>query len=343
MDEQALHSNQQAFITDGSISNNTKFESNNDKSQLSSENQIFLDEVLEGLNKPQKSLPCKYFYDEKGSQLFEDICELDEYYVTRTELALLEDIKKELAEMIGSRSTIIEPGAGAGIKIQTLLNALDSPELYVPMDISEDFLFYSAQIIQDKFPHIDILPIQGDFTQPVKWLGKNDSENKVVFFPGSTIGNFDKKSATDFLINLGDMIGENGSIIIGVDLIKDTNILENAYNDDSGKTEAFNKNLLARINQQLDGNFDLSQFKHEAIFNHQEERIEMHLISQQEQSVEINSEKFDFSKHETIHTENSHKYSVDSFLALAADANLKSKKTWTDEQQLFSIHYLVQS
>ena len=343
MDEQALHSNQQAFITDGSISNNTKFESNNDKSQLSSENQIFLDEVLEGLNKPQKSLPCKYFYDEKGSQLFEDICELDEYYVTRTELALLEDIKKELAEMIGSRSTIIEPGAGAGIKIQTLLNALDSPELYVPMDISEDFLFYSAQIIQDKFPHIDILPIQGDFTQPVKWLGKNDSENKVVFFPGSTIGNFDKKSATDFLINLGDMIGENGSIIIGVDLIKDTDILENAYNDDSGKTEAFNKNLLARINQQLDGNFDLSQFKHEAIFNHQEERIEMHLISQQEQSVEINSEKFDFSKHETIHTENSHKYSVDSFLALAADANLKSKKIWTDEQQLFSIHYLVQS
>jgi len=341
MDEQTLISTQDPFSTDRNIPDNSGLESDVSKNQLSPENQIFLEDVLEGLSQSQKSLPCKYFYDEKGSQLFEDICELDEYYVTRTEIALLEDIKKELSEMIGSHATIIEPGAGAGIKIQTLLNALDSPDLYVPMDISEDFLFYSAGVIQDKFPHIDVLPIQGDFTQPTKWLDKNSHKNKVVFFPGSTIGNFDSESATDFLINLRNLVGENGSIIVGVDLIKDKQILENAYNDSSGKTEAFNKNLLIRINQQLNANFDLSQFRHEAIFNHEKERIEMHLISQRVQSVKINSKRINFSKYETIHTENSHKYSVESFLALARNAQLKCTKTWTDKQKLFSIHYLI--
>jgi dimethylhistidine N-methyltransferase len=309
---------------------------------LSSDNQLFLDEVLEGLDQAQKTLPCKYFYDDKGSQLFEQICELEEYYITRVELTLLEDIKTELAEMIGQKATIIEPGAGAGIKIRTLLKALDTPESYVPMDISKEFLFYSAQIIQNEFPQIEIMPIQGDFTEPVSWLGKEKKNNRVVFFPGSTIGNFEQNKAIDFLNNMQHLIGKEGALIIGVDLLKEQNILEAAYNDSKGITEAFNKNLLARINQQLNANFDLKQFKHEAFLNHQDQRIEMHLVSLQDQAVTINGKQFDFSAFESIHTENSHKHSVDGFLELASKANLKCLKTWIDDQQMFSVHYLVQ-
>ena len=318
------------------------FNNKNVNNQLSTQNELFLSEVLQGLEQSPKTLPCKYFYDEKGSNLFEQICELDEYYITRVELALLEKIKNELANMIGQQAIIMEPGAGAGIKIRTLLKALNSPESYVPMDISKDFLFQSCETIQKEFPNIDIMPIQCDFTQPVKWLGQQKHDNKIVFFPGSTIGNFEKASAIQFLTNMHDLIGADGALIIGVDLLKEEKVLEAAYNDSLGVTEAFNKNLLARINSDLNADFKLDQFKHKAILNRQLARIEMHLVSQNEQTVNINGETFDFSAFETIHTENSHKYSVDSFLALAAEANLKSKKTWMDDQQLFSIHYLVQ-
>jgi len=321
---------------------NTSRGKNSLNNQINAKNKPFLNDVLDGLKQSQKTLPCKYFYDEQGSLLFEKICELEEYYITRVELALLEKTKSEIAEMIGENATIIEPGAGAGIKIRTLLKALDSPESYVPMDISRDFLFQSCKTIQNEFPQIDIMPIQGDFTQPVKWLGKQKNDNKVVFFPGSTIGNFEKQSAINFLMNMHNLIGQHGALIIGVDLLKEQKILEAAYNDSKGVTAAFNKNLLTRINQNLNADFNLNRFKHEAILNHQLARIEMYLVSQTEQTVSINGESFDFSAFETIHTENSHKYTVDSFLALAASAKLKSRKTWTDEQQLFSIHYLVQ-
>ena len=309
--------------------------------RLSSENNVFFDEVTCGLNQQQKTLPCKYFYDEKGSKLFEDICSLPEYYVTRTELALLENIKDELAIMIGKNATIIEPGAGAGIKIRTLLQALNSPELYVPLDISRDFLFYSAEVIQKKFPDIDIMPIQGDFTNPVKWLGKKESSNRIVFFPGSTIGNFKNNQAVSFLSNMHQLIGENGAMIIGVDLLKEQTILESAYDDAEGVTAAFNKNLLSRINHELNADFNLNLFEHEAFLNHQKSRIEMHLVSTKNQTVNINGEKFIFSANETIHTENSHKYSIESFLKLASQAKLKKVKTWSDENNYFSIHYLV--
>lgn len=308
---------------------------------LSQANQAFLQDVYEGLSQPQKTLPCKFFYDDKGSKLFEKICELPEYYITRTELALLESIKAELAELIGKNASIIEPGAGAGIKIRTLLRAIDNPESYVPMDISEDFLFYSAQVIQQEFPDIKIMPIKGDFSRPVKWLENTDNSNRVVFFPGSTIGNFEEQQAVEFLKNMNHLVGKNGALIIGVDLLKEQNILEAAYNDSQNITAAFNKNLLVRINQQLSANFELDQFKHVALLNHQYQRVEMHLVSQQEQQVKINGRQFNFLANESIHTENSHKYSIESFLKIAKQAGLKGVKHWVDDQKMFSVHYLV--
>ena len=308
---------------------------------LKKDQKQFLEDVKLGLSTQPKSLPCKYFYDKKGSELFEKICQLEEYYITRTELALLEDINTELAKMIGKNATIIEPGAGAGIKIQTLFSALNSPKCYVPMDISKDFLFYSAEVIQNRFPDIQIMPIQGDFTQPVKWLEKKEQSQKVVFFPGSTIGNFEKHSAIEFLKNMHELIGNNGALIIGADLIKEPQVLEAAYDDRLGVTAEFNKNILARINTELDANFKLEQFSHKAYFNQQEQRIEMHLVSKINQTVNIGSETILFSKGESIHTENSHKYSIESFLQMANLAGFKSLKTWTDSEQLFSVHYLV--
>lgn len=301
----------------------------------------FIEDVINGLSKSNKTLPCKYFYDETGSELFEEICELDEYYITRTELQLLEEIKDEMAAMIGPNAVIIEPGAGAGIKIQTLLSALDSPTSYVPIDISADFLFYSTKKIEALYPGVEIRAIQGDFTEPYTWTGDKSKTNRVVFFPGSTIGNFTPLQAESFLINQRQFIGEKGAMIIGVDLVKPAKRLESAYNDSHGVTAAFNKNLLVRINNELGGNFELSQFKHQAVFNRQESRIEMHLVSRQRQSVEIDEQSFQFETDESIHTENSYKYSIESFISLAKRAGLKSEKYWIDKDNLISIHYLT--
>jgi dimethylhistidine N-methyltransferase len=311
------------------------------KKPLSPDNQQFFSEVIDGLNRPQKTLPCKYFYDEKGSKLFEAICELEEYYVTRTELALLNQIKEELAELIGAEAGIIEPGAGAGIKIQTLFKALHSPHTYVPMDISKDFLFHSAQIIQQRFPEIEVFPIQGDFTLPVEWMGTKQKGKNVVFFPGSTIGNFEPQQAVQFLTNMSHLIGSDGAIIIGVDLMKDAEILKSAYDDSQGTTANFNKNLLSRINQQLDGNFVLKHFDHQAIVNFEQQRVEMHLVSNQTQRVTINGQTIPFKLGETIHTENSHKYTKQTFIDIAKQAGLTCDRTWIDDNNLFSIHYLT--
>lgn len=310
--------------------------------QLKPSLRIFLSEVIDGLKNAQKTLPCKYFYDEKGSQLFEQICQLEEYYITRTELSLIDEIKHDVAKLIGKNATIIEPGAGAGIKIRKLLNALDSPQDYVPMDISKEFLFYSSNIIQQNFPQINIMPIQGDFTQPIKWLSQDDANsNNIVFFPGSTIGNFEAKDAIQFLKNMKKLIGGNGAIIVGVDLIKDHRLLEQAYDDSKGITAAFNKNILKRINQQLNADFAIDQFDHEAIFNAHLQRIEMYLVSKIAQTVHINGQRIHFSEQETIHTENSHKYSDKSFLAIAAQASLNCIKKWHDKNNLFAIYYLT--
>jgi L-histidine Nalpha-methyltransferase len=301
----------------------------------------FLDDVIQGLESDNKTLPCKYFYDEKGSNLFEAICDLDEYYITRTELKLIESIKHQLADLIGKNAVIIEPGAGAGKKIQTLLSALDSPALYVPTDISKDFLFYSAQKIQQRFPKLDVMPLQGDFSQPFTMTNQPDLNNRVVFFPGSTIGNFTPPQAQAFLENQAQLVGDKGAIIIGFDLVKSSETLEAAYNDDVGVTAEFNKNLLQRINNELGGNFDLDNFEHEAIFNQDESRIEMHLISKTQQAVCIDEQQFEFEENETIHTENSYKYSSHEFIQLAQRAGLKSVKHWLDDNNLIAMHYLV--
>ncbi|MET1253976.1 L-histidine N(alpha)-methyltransferase [Aliikangiella maris] len=301
----------------------------------------FIDDVIEGLSTTPKKLPCKYFYDEYGSQLFEKICDVKEYYITRTELQLLDEIKFELSSLIGPEAVIIEPGAGAGIKIQNLLNALKSPSTYVPIDISADFLFYSTQKIKNKFPKVKILPIQGDFTDAIHWQGGAEQSNRIVFFPGSTIGNFTPPQAENFLRNQIKLVGHEGAILIGVDLVKPVERLEAAYNDSEGVTAAFNKNLLTRINNELGGNFDLDAFSHTAYFNASQSRIEMHLVSQKAQSVKINQQQFSFTKGEKIHTENSYKYSVERFTRLAEKAGLTCKKHWIDQEGLFSIYYLT--
>jgi len=307
---------------------------------LDKKQQQFLQEVTQGLRHKQKTLPCKYFYDEKGSALFEEICQLDGYYITRTELKLLDQIKHELAHKIGQDALIIEPGAGAGLKIQTLFGALKNPQSYVPMDISKDFLFYSASIIQDKFPQIDVLPIQGDFTQPIDWLDQQTQPNRVVFFPGSTLGNFERPLAIQFLSNMRRLVGTKGAIILGIDQLKQEQILLQAYDDKQGVTARFNKNILSRINHELRANFKLDQFKHEARFNKQQSRIEMHLVSQKNQQVTIAGQHFNFAKHESIHTENSHKYSAQMLHEIATKAKLKIVQSWQDPQHLISIYYL---
>ena len=307
---------------------------------LDKKQQVFLQEVTQGLQHKQKTLPCKYFYDEKGSALFEEICQLDEYYITRTELKLLDQIKQELAHKIGQDALIIEPGAGAGLKIQTLLGALKNPKCYVPMDISKDFLFYSASIIQDKFPRIEVLPIQGDFTQPINWLNQQMQPNRVVFFPGSTLGNFEQALAIQFLNNMRQLVGKKGAIILGIDQLKPEQTLLQAYDDKQGVTARFNKNLLKRINQELHGNFKLEQFNHQARFNKQLSRIEMHLVSQKNQQVTIADKHFNFAKNESIHTENSHKYSDQMLQEIVTKAQLKIVKSWQDPQNLIAIYYL---
>jgi dimethylhistidine N-methyltransferase len=339
MDEE--HNTSSGYSIDYGNSSSVSLKTRPTRTTLTTEQQVFFDDVMIGLQQTPKTLPCKYFYDDKGSQLFEAICELDEYYVTRTELALLNQIKEELSSLIGPESSIIEPGAGAGIKIQTLLKALDAPNNYVPMDISSDFLFYSAQIIQKRFPDIEVFPIQGDFTQPVEWVGTKQSGKSIVFFPGSTIGNFEPDQAIDFLKNMAALIGDNGALIVGVDLMKDANILEAAYDDKQGITAQFNKNLLTRINLQLNGKFNLDKFTHKALVNFEKQRVEMHLVSQVEQQVSINGQTIHFQCGESVHTENSHKYTEQSFVEIAKKAGLQRKKTWVDENGLFSIHYLT--
>ena len=317
-----------------------EFSSSRDVSLSYKMDENFLEDVIEGLTQSQKTLPCKYFYDEKGSKLFEKICTLDEYYITRTELTLLDTIGEELSQKIGKNAVIIEPGAGAGLKIRKLFGLLDSPQLYVPMDISKEFLLYSAEIIQNEFPKIEVHPIKGDFTQSVRWLD-SANPNKIIFFPGSTIGNFEQEKAIEFLLNMKNLMGHEGALIIGVDQIKNRDVLINAYDDALGITAEFNKNLLLRINKELDGNFDLSEFKHKAVFDEALSRIEMYLISRKNQHVSINGWDFSFLEGEMIHTENSHKYSDESFLSLASRAGLKSIKSWADKNEQFRIYYMV--
>lgn len=302
--------------------------------------QEFFEDVIEGLSKYPKSLPSKYFYDESGSRLFEEICALEEYYLTRMEVALLQSIRGQLASLIGPNAAIIEPGAGAGIKIQILLETLHAPALYAPLDISEDFLIESSQRMQQRFPRLRILPISGDFTQPRDWPRMANTDRRIVFFPGSTLGNFAAPEAVSFLKNMRTLCGNRGAMILGVDMVKEVEILEAAYNDKNGVTAAFNKNLLLRINHELGGDFNPERFAHKAFFNPRDSRIEMHLESRIEHHVKIGGRAFLIRQSERIHTENSHKFTLESIHALTQQAGFGCRTHWMDDKKYFSIHFL---
>ncbi len=302
----------------------------------------FLADVLEGLAEPQKTLPCKYFYDEVGSQLFDAICELDEYYPTRTELAIMEEHASEMATLIGPRSLLIEYGSGSSVKTRWLLDHLHEPAAYVPIDISKDHLLASAQKLAALYPHIEILPVCADFHQTFLIpSSKKKVGCKLVYFPGSTIGNFMPDEAAAFLRSVANNVGSGGALLIGVDLKKDRAILEAAYNDAKRVTARFNLNLLTRINRELGADFELAAFDHVATYNESLGRVESYLVSSCDQSVKLNGTSFTFTKGERIHTENSYKFDVPQFEAFARAAGFDVERVWIDENRLFSVQYLT--
>jgi dimethylhistidine N-methyltransferase len=295
--------------------------------------------LLDGLSADPKSAPCKYFYDVEGSALFDRICELPEYYPTRTELGLLTRYGTEISQLIGEDVALIEFGAGSLKKIDLLLDALAHPRAYVPIDISGDYLRAMAARLKTQRPALSVLPVVADFTRPLALPLLSDDVRRVGFFPGSTIGNMDNAEALAFLRKAAAML-KGGGLLIGVDLVKDPAILHAAYNDAAGVTEAFNKNLLARANRELDAGFDLDAFAHYAFYNPGPRRIEMHLMSLVKHRVPIAGHIVEFAQGETIHTENSHKYTIEDFYTLAACAGFAPRQSWCDEHRLFSLHWL---
>lgn len=309
---------------------------------LAPEPDDFLADVLTGLSQAQKKLPCKYIYDEKGSQLFDQICELPEYYPTRTETALLEAEGAEIAACVGPAAQIVEYGCGSVRKIRLLLDALVRPASYVAVDISREHLLNAAAALAADYPDMEVHALCADFTKPfdVPTAKQAPDARRVGFFPGSTIGNFNRKDAVALLAGAAESLGSGGGMVIGVDLKKEESVLHAAYNDSQGVTAAFNLNLLARINRELGGDFDLDAFEFRAHYNEDKGRVESYLYSILEQTVRLNGQAFGFEKGEAVHTENSHKYGIDEFQALARDAGFEPRKVWIDAGQLFSIHYL---
>ena len=303
--------------------------------------QTMLDDVVAGLSQPQKTLPSKYFYDERGSKLFDDICDLDEYYLTRVESALLAEHVGEIASIVGSRVLLIEYGSGSSLKTRLLLRNLDQPVGYVPIDISGDYLSRVGLELQAEFPGIEIMTVAADFTRTFDVPDPSKPESRrVVYFPGSTIGNFQRKQAQSLLAGMADVAGVDGGVLIGIDLDKDRDVLCAAYNDSRGVTAQFNLNILQRINRELGAGFDLNNFKHEAIFNSDTSCIEMHLVSTRRQSVNVCKYSFEFEESETILTEYSHKYTFGSFKQLANEAGLDVKRSWADPDNMFAVMYL---
>jgi len=301
----------------------------------------FLNDVIEGLSQNPKTLKPKYFYDNRGAQLFTEICTTPEYYPTRTEIKILNQNAEDIASQIGDNTALIEYGSGALEKIKILLNFLNEPVGLIPVDISEDQLFASAKNLENLYPDLEILPVAADFTKPIPIPGFSHPPKKhVAFFPGSTIGNFEPDLAIQFLEGVTKTIGLDGLLLIGFDLKKDIETLLAAYDDQRGITSSFNKNLLSRINDELDGNFNLDTFEHVARYNENKGRIEMHLKSTTEQTVSINKELFEFLEGETIHTENCYKFTKESFTAMSSKAGLYPVKTWTDDQNLFAVMLL---
>ncbi|GCE24663.1 dimethylhistidine N-methyltransferase [Dictyobacter alpinus] len=298
-------------------------------------------EILQGLQKPVKELPSKYFYDEVGSQLFDRITELDDYYLTRTELEIMQNQIQDIASVLGPECMLIEYGSGRSIKTRQLLDHLQDPVAYVPIDISREHLLQASLELEQLYPQIEILPICADYTSNFKLPRPTRSGgHKVAYYPGSTIGNFDREPARQFLSKIAHMCGKGGGLLIGVDLKKDFSLLHQAYNDREGITAQFNLHLLERLNTELDTNFVLDQFGHYAFYNPGQGRIEMHLVSLTNQQVHIAKEQINFSNYESIWTESSYKYTLEEFGQLAAHAGFQVEHVWLDRRKFFSIQYL---
>jgi dimethylhistidine N-methyltransferase len=305
--------------------------------------EAFRSDVLTGLGRPQKAIPCKYFYDERGSALFDQITETEEYYPTRTELAIMEAHVAAMAAHIGPRAALIEYGSGSSLKTRVLLDRLDLAA-YVPIDISQAHLFATAETLREAYPDLPILPVAADYTADFDLPPLSDARKRVVYFPGSTVGNFDRMQAADFLRHAAEVAdgghGEaRGGLLIGVDLVKDRATLEAAYDDAAGVTAAFNLNLLHRINRELGGTFDPDTFRHRAVWNDAERRIEAFLVSTRDQTASVDGVAFRFAEGEAVHTENSHKYTVEGFARFAAGAGFVLRQRWTDADGLFSVLY----
>ncbi|MDX1735382.1 MAG: L-histidine N(alpha)-methyltransferase [Halioglobus sp.] len=296
-------------------------------------------ELLEGLQAPRKTVDPKWFYDARGSALFEQITRLPEYYPTRTETAILRDNRQAISRRCGNGCVLIEPGAGSCAKVRLLLDTL-RPAAYVPLDISEGFLRDASELLGREYPWLTIHAVCADFNQGWFFAQELPPGKRVVFYPGSTIGNLEPQEAVDFMRRVRALIGAGGGLLIGVDLHKSSARLDAAYNDASGVTAQFNLNVIHRINDVLQTDMDPAAFEHRAFYNREQRRIEMHLVSAGRQSIPCNDQTIEFEAGESIHTENSYKYTVETFAEMAASAGLELRQTWFDENKLFSVHYL---
>ena len=299
---------------------------------------LFEKDVLAGLSKTPKQLPCKYFYDSRGSEIFDRICLLDEYYLTRTELAIMDVFATEMGAQIGPGAMLVEFGSGSGVKTRYLLDSLPDPAAYVGVDVSGRHLEQAARELARDYPRIEILSVCADFTRDFALpASKRSPSHTAVYFPGSTIGNFEPAQAADLLDRIARLCGQAGGLLIGIDLKKDIATIKAAYNDRLGVTAQFNLNLLHRINRELDADFDVDRFSHEARYNDEFGRIEMYLISRVAQTAIIGDEKIEFAAGEAICTEYSHKYTVDEFAAIAAASGLALHNEWTDANRRFAV------
>lgn len=302
----------------------------------------FLADVIAGLSAEPKTLPCKYLYDARGSDLFDQICELEEYYPTRADTQATSDHIEAIAARIGPGARLVELGSGSSIKTRILLDHLEDVVAYVPVEISPEPLRRSTRELRAAYPELTVQPLEADYMAPLRLpVPPREPKRTVVYFPGSTIGNFHRPDAVAFLRRLRDLVGPTGAILIGVDLDKDPGVLERAYDDAAGITAAFNLNLLHRLVDELGAQLDPAQFSHRAVYDQDEQRIEMHLVSDVEQVVVVGGRRFVMAEGETIRSEVSYKYGLDDFARVSASAGLEVDAVWTDRHDLFSLQYLV--
>lgn len=300
-----------------------------------------LAEVLQGLQSRRKTLPPKLFYDAAGAELFERICVQPEYYPTRTELSILQAHAPEIARLAGPHCALVEYGSGAGVKVRLLLDALESPVAYVPIDISREQLDRVARELAAEYPGVAVVPVAADYTTPIELPALPERARRLAFFPGSTIGNFHPAEAAAFLTRIRRTVGTRGALLLGVDRRKDARVLHAAYNDAAGVTAAFNRNILSRLNREFDATFDLERFEHRAFFNDQASRIEMHLVSLADQTVLVAGTTVRFGRGETIWTESSYKYDDERLDALVSAAGFRTLRRWTDEDERFRVVLLT--